>query len=673
MDAVFKNNDCGPKGRLPLRPLAHALVACGLACLMAGGLPRPALAGPVPWPDAPYTHFAQSEPLGALLGEFASNFGLTLSLQVDGGSAVSGRFSARNPSEFLTRLGSIYGFIWYTHGGVLHVSRSAEVVNRALALPAGLGHVRQLLLDLGVLDPRFGWGELPQQGLVMVTGPASYVSLVETTLQQLPTVSFRQQINVYKLRYASADDRVIQHRDQRYVQSGLAQVIRQLMLGSGGMSGGVAEVNGRAVAGGSLPVPLPSMASVPTLAGESGQAGTGRDGGREVGGSAGSAGSGGFGGSGSGAGASAGAPGSSSVAVGLGGSGGPAGAGSASTAAAGSAASPSGLALPGSTAGSAASSAAGVRPQSSTEVAGDARVRTPSIQSDSRLNALIIQDLPERMPLYERLIAQLDVPTPLIEIEAMIIDINSERVKELGINWAVRANGVSIGLGPTSSQPGSGTFGLNYNGSSSTLSESAGVQLLAQIRVLETRGEARIQSRPSILTLENIGALLDLSETFYVRVLGERFASVSPVTAGTSLRVTPRLIEQAEAAIQMTIDIEDGQIQDRQIDSLPTVRRSTVSTQAIVRQSEALLIAGYSSDQNIDNAQKVPLLGDLPVVGALFSTRSKAVQKRERLFIIRPKVVALGSTPVASAGNDVSRVPGWALETPTRRGDAQAR
>jgi type III secretion protein C len=314
-----------------------------------------------------------------------------------------------------------------------------------------------------------------------------------------------------------------------------------------------------------------------------------------------------------------------------------------------------------------------VRPQSSTEVAGDARVRTPSIQSDSRLNALIIQDLPERMPLYERLIAQLDVPTPLIEIEAMIIDINSERVKELGINWAVRANGVSIGLGPTSSQPGSGTFGLNYNGSSSTLSESAGVQLLAQIRVLETRGEARIQSRPSILTLENIGALLDLSETFYVRVLGERFASVSPVTAGTSLRVTPRLIEQAEAAIQMTIDIEDGQIQDRQIDSLPTVRRSTVSTQAIVRQSEALLIAGYSSDQNIDNAQKVPLLGDLPVVGALFSTRSKAVQKRERLFIIRPKVVALGSTPVASAGNDVSRVPGWALETPTRRGDAQAR
>ncbi len=623
MKAVFAVD-----GRTRPGALSRVVAACVVASTLAGGLAPRAWAGPPPWPDAPYTHFAQNEPMGALLGEFASNFGLTLSLQADGGSSVSGRFSARSPSEFLTRLGSIYGFVWYTHGGVLHVSRSSELVNRALPLPAGLGNVRQLMADLGVLDPRFGWGELAQQGLVMVTGPASYVALVETALQQLPTVSFRQQINVYKLRYASADDRVIQHRDQRHVQPGLAQVIRQLMLGSGGMSGGVNEINGRPVASAALPQPLQPLAALSPLPalGEAGSAGGGAGPGRDGG---------------------AAAPASAA----------PGGAGSTSSAPA----APAGPAAAGST-------PPAMRPQSSTDMAGDARVRTPSIQSDSRLNALIIQDLPERMPLYERLIAQLDVPTPLIEIEAMIIDINSERVKELGINWAVRANGVSIGLGPTSAQPSSGTFGLSYNGSSSTLSESAGVQLLAQIRLLESQGEARIQSRPSILTLENIGALIDLSETFYVRVLGERVASVSPVTAGTSLRVNPRLIEQAEAAIQMTIDIEDGQIQDRQIDALPTVRRSAVSTQAIVRQSEALLIAGYSSDQNIDNAQKVPLLGDIPVVGALFSTRSRVVQKRERLFLIRPRVVAMGSTPVASASSD-NRVPAWALETPPRWGD----
>ena len=139
--------------------------------------------------------------------------------------------------------------------------------------------------------------------------------------------------------------------------------------------------------------------------------------------------------------------------------------------------------------------------------------------------------------------------------------------------------------------------------------------------------------------------------------MGERFASVSPVTAGTSLRVTPRLIDGEQASIQMAIDIEDGQIQDRQIDTLPTVRRSTVSTQAIVRHSESLLIAGYSTDQTINALQKVPMLGDLPVVGALFSTRSVTSQKRERLFLIRPKLVGMGTAP-----------PGPALPAETPRG-----
>jgi filamentous hemagglutinin family protein len=113
----------------------------------------------------------------------------------------------------------------------------------------------------------------------------------------------------------------------------------------------------------------------------------------------------------------------------------------------------------------------------------------------------------------------------------------------------------------------------------------------------------------------------------------------------TSLRVTPRLIEGELAAIQMAIDIEDGQIQDRQIDTLPTVRRSTVSTQAIVRHTESLLIAGYITDQAINAVQKVPLLGNLPVVGPLFSTRSVTSQKRERLFLIRPRLVGLGMAP----------------------------
>jgi len=166
---------------------------------------------------------------------------------------------------------------------------------------------------------------------------------------------------------------------------------------------------------------------------------------------------------------------------------------------------------------------------------------------------------------------------------------------------------------------------------------------------LQTDGDANIQSRPSVLTTDNTGALLDLSETFYIRLQGERVASVTPVTAGTTLRVTPRVIDGLEQMVQLTIDIEDGQIQDRQIDTLPTVRRSSVSTQAIVRENETLLIAGHSSDQNIDSNQRIPVLGEIPGVGLLFSNKSRSVQKRERLFMIRPKIVSIPAPEVPAA------------------------
>jgi len=287
--------------------------------------------------------------------------------------------------------------------------------------------------------------------------------------------------------------------------------------------------------------------------------------------------------------------------------------------------------------------AAGLRPEASgtLQINADPSYRVPSIQADPRLNAIIVQDQPERMPVYERLIAQLDVPSPLIEIEAMIIDINSDRARELGINWSFQSGSTSVGYGL-------GTFTLTQ-GSSSALGIDAGAQLLARIRALESRGDARVQSRPSVLTIDNIGAVLDLSETFYIRIQGERVASVSPVTAGTTLRVTPRSIDGPVPSIQLSIDIEDGQIQDRQVDSLPTVRRSSVSTQAIVRHDEMLVIAGYSADQNIESDLKVPVLGDLPWVGALFSDRIRTVQKRERFFMIRPKLLpspAMAGPPV---------------------------
>lgn len=554
--------------------------AC-LALLVASG---GALAGPPPWPDAPYSYFAEDAKLETVLTEFASGFSLTLERHPAVTGSVNGRFTARNPTEFISRLGGVYGFAWYTHGGILHVSPANESTMKAVPLPLGGVNLRGALIELGVVEPRFGWAELPNQRVVMVSGPPSYIALVERTLRQLPGSSSVQEVRLFRLKYASAEDRTITYREGRILQPGLASVLRELLGGRGAVGTGILgefsrmagqrDAPGAGAGSGAAPLgpgqqpPAPGTPALPTLGGALGGGGA--------------------------SGTPAAAPGAA-----------PAGGGG------------------------------------QLQVSADPRFRIPSIQSDPRLNALIVQDEPERMPVYERLIAQLDVPSPLIEIEAMIIDVNSERARELGINWSLSnsSGSNSLSFGVPGSLGGVGT--LSFAGSTSALGASAGARLLTQLRALENHGDANIQSRPSVLTIDNLGALLDLSETFYIRVQGERVATVSPITAGTTLKVTPRLIDGATPAIQLTIDIEDGQIQDRQVDSLPTVRRSSVSTQAIVRQGDTLVIAGYATDQNVETLQKVPVLGDIPGVGLLFSNKLRTAQKRERLFMIRPKLVGL--------------------------------
>lgn len=567
---------CRRRFRLGL--LAKLLM--GFGCLAS----LPVWAGPVPWTDAPYSYFAKNAKLETVLAEFAGSFSLSLNMAPSLSGLVNGRFTTQNPTEFITKLAGVYGFVWYTHAGTLHVSKSSDALTRSLPAPGGgIANLRQALTDLGVLEPRFGWGELAEQKVVLVSGPPSYVNLIESTLSGLPLASNQQQVLVVRLKHASAEDRVILYRDREITTPGLARVLRELVASSGGVSfGGNSSSNGTGITNevtSSIAAPLRSAS-----------------------------------------GSAVDSTGTLPSAVG---------------------AANSNNSLNGNRAPQGNNSNSGSRNNN------NSNSRGPSIQSDTRLNAIIIQDIPERLPVYEKLIAQLDVPTPLIEIEAMIIDINTERARELGIRWSGRDGRTAFGFGALTQQPEAGTLSIvrgpeGANVTSGSLMVNGGNYLVNQIRLLENNGDASIQSRPSVLTTDNIGALLDLSETFYVRLQGERVATVTPVTAGTTLRVTPRLIDGAQGPmVQLIVDIEDGQIQDRRIDNLPTVRRSAVSTQAIVQQNETLVIAGYTSDQNLQNDERVPVLGEIPVLGLLFSNKTRTVQKRERWFLIKPRVISL--------------------------------
>src|SRR5690606_34545641 len=129
---------------------------------------------------------------------------LALQLGPDVKGVVNGKFNTNSPTEFLNRLGGVYGFNWFVHSGTLFVSRSDNMQTKTIeAQGSSITAIRDALEQLGVLDPRFGWGELSDQGIALVSGPPAYVALVEKTVAALPIGPGGQEVVVFKLKHAS--------------------------------------------------------------------------------------------------------------------------------------------------------------------------------------------------------------------------------------------------------------------------------------------------------------------------------------------------------------------------------------------------------------------------------------------------------------------------------------
>lgn len=175
-------------------------------------------------------------------------------------------------------------------------------------------------------------------------------------------------------------------------------------------------------------------------------------------------------------------------------------------------------------------------------------------------------------------------------------------------------------------------------------------------------------ANPSVLTLENQPAVIDFSQTAYITATGERVADIQPVTAGTSLQVTPRAVGyQGHNAIQLMIDIEDGQLETN-IDGQATgMKRGTVSTQALISENRALVLGGFHVEESGDRARRIPLLGDIPWIGKLFTSTRHEISQRQRLFILTPRLIGDQTDPTRYVTADNRQQLNDAMERVERR------
>ncbi len=277
----------------------------------------------------------------------------------------------------------------------------------------------------------------------------------------------------------------------------------------------------------------------------------------------------------------------------------------------------------------------------------------PIIKPENRLNAVLVRDVVSRMPMYERLIAQLDVPQQLVEIAVTSVEMSRDDALDWQLSLAVRGNKdkVNAGAGQNAGSlftpaelAGQGLAGaLSYIGKHVTVS--------ASLSALRKKGKARSISRTSILTMNNMAASITDTQSYHAKVVGTEVATLEEVSAGTSLQVKPRIVEATEPGkpcqMWMTVSLADGGFEAVSVDAMPVVRSSSVTTQAAVFEGECILLGGYLRDIEESDSWGIPFLRDIPFIGWLFGGVSKKTETVQRMFILTPYTVELDTEDLA--------------------------
>jgi type III secretion protein C len=299
----------------------------------------------------------------------------------------------------------------------------------------------------------------------------------------------------------------------------------------------------------------------------------------------------------------------------------------------------------------------------------------PQIGADSRMNAVLVRDVPERMPYYAQLIRQLDVQPGLVEIEAQIMDITSDDLESLGVDWHLNRGKMDFQIRGGTTPP------LNFNGALGDAASGAIIPgatsptgglftavsgdlsryLLARVSALATEGKARFVANPKVMTLDNVEALLENVNTVHVPVQGVQAVDLFDVSAGTSLRVTPLIVQEGELRrFKLAVQIDDGNFIGAPTpgNPVPQLRRSSIGTQAFINEGESLLIAGYTIEGESEREVGVPGLSKIPALGRLFKHTEKTHSRTERLFMLTPRLIQNTPRTASLAPPAVSEAPG---------------
>lgn len=312
---------------------------------------------------------------------------------------------------------------------------------------------------------------------------------------------------------------------------------------------------------------------------------------------------------------------------------------------------------------------------------GNGRILTNrgSVSVDQRTNTLIVKDTAETIDKIQDLVQKLDVPVKQVTIEARIVTIDDTVSEELGVNWSLSKNGLNPNINnlPQKSIPTAQNTTLDpygkvdadnlywYNESSAnpsghghwmsqtafdTVKNGFGISIGKiwdnilvdmYLSALETENKAEVISSPRVTTANQKEALIEQGVDVPTEVSTSSGAtSTEWKKAVLSLKVTPQITPDNRIILDLVVtqdtlgeEVSTGNGRERSINT------QRVETQVLVENGETIVLGGIYQQELTKRVSKVPLLGDIPYLGALFRYTNDSNRKKELLVFVTPKIV----------------------------------
>ncbi|ENM6578179.1 type IV pilus secretin PilQ family protein [Vibrio fluvialis] len=293
-----------------------------------------------------------------------------------------------------------------------------------------------------------------------------------------------------------------------------------------------------------------------------------------------------------------------------------------------------------------------------------------SISIDERTNALLIRELPENIAVIRDIVASLDIPVKQVQIEARIVTVNEGNLDELGVRWgfsstngstttggSIESNLGAIGLYDGGNNSGGSGDGvaiddfLNVNLAATSANASsiafqvaklgADTLLDLELSAMQRESKAEIISSPRLITTNKQPAYIEQgTEIPYLESSSSGATSVAFKKAVLSLKVTPQITPDNRLVLDLSVTQDrPGEVVKTGTGEAVAINTQRIGTQVLVNNGETVVLGGIFQHSITNSVDKVPLLGDLPVLGALFRRSYEQMGKSELLIFVTPKVV----------------------------------